>query len=351
MTRRPRFEILTSATFWGFTDQWAEYLCIEREGNGGVTLTSRSRQVLAEVGQYIDEEGELKLPSKIEGKKVWGIEGDFVLGESLVLHDGTSTITVQPGDTQLAADWLAERKWDTEPDFEEVWTVICAALLPPPGERAAPPRKPRARRAPAATPQPNNRRPTEIILRCSGYPNPGVMWFELVFIEMEKDSYSIYTQAGIVDKPGAELPKLIAKIERPLTWREAAKFVRAHGSAKVDPGAQVQVEAQGVETWQKDAIVHAMHPHWETDQFLRFQPDRDLKLLHDTLDGLVSEQSRKILSRLQDAACHGPLLHKSLSQIAKIVGAAIPIDAETLLEDIWAYHVNTTASACWRNTM
>jgi hypothetical protein len=84
MTKRPRFEILTSATFWGFTDQWTEYLCIERGRDGGVTLTSRSRQILAEVGQYIDEEGEKKLPSKIGGQKVWGSDGDFVVGEKLV---------------------------------------------------------------------------------------------------------------------------------------------------------------------------------------------------------------------------------------------------------------------------
>ena len=149
--------------------------------------------------------------------------------------------------------------------------------------------------------------------------------------------YSVYARAGNVDNLGAELPKLIAKKEAPLTWREAAKFVRTHGSAKIHPGARVEIEAHGVKTWQKDAIVHAMHPHWKTDQFLRSQPDRDLKLLHDTLGGLLSEESRRILLRLRYAACRGPLLHKSVSKIAMIVGAATPIDAERFLEDIWAY--------------
>ena len=43
-----RFEILLSATFDGAHDSWAEYLCLQRCRDSGVTLTSRAREILAE---------------------------------------------------------------------------------------------------------------------------------------------------------------------------------------------------------------------------------------------------------------------------------------------------------------
>ena len=40
------YEILLSGEFYGFGDNWTEYLCLARHPDGSITLTSRARQIL-----------------------------------------------------------------------------------------------------------------------------------------------------------------------------------------------------------------------------------------------------------------------------------------------------------------
>src|SRR5438128_1728911 len=89
------FEILLSGGFWGAHDFWTERLCMERHPNRSVTLSSRSNEILAEAGRYIDEWGHRKsLPRTINRKAVVGFDGDYVVGEKLLPHDGAAVITV-----------------------------------------------------------------------------------------------------------------------------------------------------------------------------------------------------------------------------------------------------------------
>ena len=66
-------EIILSGEFYGFVDSWTEYLCLERNPDGSITLTSRSREILAQSGRY-KERG--WLPATIRRKEVWGYDGD-----------------------------------------------------------------------------------------------------------------------------------------------------------------------------------------------------------------------------------------------------------------------------------
>ena len=49
---KQQFEILTSGTFYGFTDDWTEYLCLAHNPDGSITLSSRKRKILAEAARY-----------------------------------------------------------------------------------------------------------------------------------------------------------------------------------------------------------------------------------------------------------------------------------------------------------
>jgi hypothetical protein len=49
--------------------------------------------VLAEVHSFWGEDDELHLPAEINGQKVVGAEGDYVIGETLLPHDDEAVIT------------------------------------------------------------------------------------------------------------------------------------------------------------------------------------------------------------------------------------------------------------------
>ena len=73
----------------GWVDSWTEYLCL-KEIPEGFELSIRSHEILAEAMEYVDEEGEdLELPDKINGKSVYCRDGDFIIGEVLVVRPDT----------------------------------------------------------------------------------------------------------------------------------------------------------------------------------------------------------------------------------------------------------------------
>ena len=71
---------------YGWVDSWREYLCLEKLSEG-FELTIRSHIVLAESGEYFDEDGEeLELPEEINGNSVLGFDGDYIIGEELFIR-------------------------------------------------------------------------------------------------------------------------------------------------------------------------------------------------------------------------------------------------------------------------
>ena len=63
--RHAGLEILLMAEFDGAIDTWSEFLCIQRNDDGTITLSSRSRPILAEVSAYEDDEGKVTLPETV----------------------------------------------------------------------------------------------------------------------------------------------------------------------------------------------------------------------------------------------------------------------------------------------
>jgi hypothetical protein len=98
-----KFDVLLSGEFYGFVDSWTEYLCLARNQDGSITLTSRSREILAESGRYRQRGW---LPATIRRKEAWGYDGDYVVGQRLLHQDGDAEITVPQNQFHLAAEWL-----------------------------------------------------------------------------------------------------------------------------------------------------------------------------------------------------------------------------------------------------
>ena len=80
----PQFEVLITCEFYGSVDSWTEYLCFARNAEGSITLSSRSREILAEAARHRERD---RLPAAIRGKEVSRIDGNYVVGKRLLLHD------------------------------------------------------------------------------------------------------------------------------------------------------------------------------------------------------------------------------------------------------------------------
>jgi hypothetical protein len=217
-----QFEVLLSGEFYGATDSWAEYLCLARNPDGSITLTSRAREILAEAARYKEKD---YLPATIRRKDVWGFDGDYVVGQRLLPHDGGAELTVSQNQFDIAAQWLISRKWDREPEFGEAWARIRSALYGPeffspakplPLLRSMAPDRPReegmdrhtagysAKGGEGAPPQPDGHKPREIVIRCAGPSKPWIIWLELVFIEWSRTRFSVYARTGEAVDGGAD---------------------------------------------------------------------------------------------------------------------------------------------------
>ena len=214
-----QYEILLSGEFYGADDSWTEYLCMARNPDGSITLTSRARQILAEAGRY-KERG--WLPATIRRKEVWGYDGDYVVGQQLLPHDGDAELTVSRNQFDVAARWLSGRKWDSRAEFGEAWARsarLCMlrnssacqnpALAPQHSPRSFREGKFGGRPSRACTdagtaPQPGGHKPREIVIRCAGPSKPWIIWLEMIFIEWSKTSYSVYARTGEAVPGGAE---------------------------------------------------------------------------------------------------------------------------------------------------
>jgi hypothetical protein len=83
------FKVLLEGEFSGTRDFWTEYLCLARNADGSVTLSSRAHEILAEAAPYRERDW---LPATINRKRVCGFDGDYVVGGKLLLHDGGAEV-------------------------------------------------------------------------------------------------------------------------------------------------------------------------------------------------------------------------------------------------------------------
>ena len=84
-------------------DDALEHLCIETNPDGSVTLSAREHEILAELSNYIDNDGNEQVPDEICGCKVIGFGSQCIYGTNLVLRDrDESEITIYRGDVAVA---------------------------------------------------------------------------------------------------------------------------------------------------------------------------------------------------------------------------------------------------------
>jgi hypothetical protein len=358
---RKTFDVLLAAEFYGAHDSWTEYLCLARNPDGSITLTSRARNILAEAARYRERGW---LPATIKRKEVWGFDGDYVVGQRLLPHDGGAELTVSPNQFDVAAEWLIRREWHRQQQFGEAWAPIRSALYGPeffspekplplrPGMAADRSREEGVDRPKVdysqkgdegAPSQPGGSKPREIVIRCADPAKPWIIWLEVVFIEWSKTSFSVYARTGEALDGGAEFPGLMPRTPGRLSWRKVVQFVQSHDLAAVSSSDAQQIDIYGVRPWQRDIIAAAMMRLSTVVPFLSGLSDKELGSLHRRLGGFLSDESCGLLRQLAEATRSPLLAGKSLAEIAQLVGSPDPMDAGRLAKGCAAYLASRNA--------
>ncbi len=92
---------------------WDEYLCIERISNKEFELSIRSYEVLGELFEFQDEEG--NLPDEIDGASVVGSWEEFIIGGNLIPRsDEYGEVRFRDFENQDVFDWLGSVDWDSK---------------------------------------------------------------------------------------------------------------------------------------------------------------------------------------------------------------------------------------------
>jgi hypothetical protein len=357
-----QFQVILSSEFYGSHDSWTEYLCLARNPDGSITLTSRAREILAEAGRYREKD---YLPAAIKRKEVWGFDGDYVVGMKFLPHDAGAAVTVSQTQFDVAAEWLIGRKWDRQPEFGQAWARIRFALYGPEffspanplpllgsavGDRQS--EGPKRHGAGSSddrdggpTPQFNGRKPREIVIRCAGPSRPWFVWAEVVFLEWSRTSYSVYARSEQAIPGGAESPGLMPRTQGRLSWRTVLEFVRSHDLAAISRTDPKQIDIYGVRPWHRDVMAAAIMGLSTIVPFLSSLTEKELRSLHKQLGGFLSNVSAIVLSQLA-AVLRSPLLaDKSLAEVALLVGSPDAMDAGKLAADCTAYLDDRRAEA------
>ena len=61
----------------GSTDTWTEYLCLEKLKKG-FELTIRGYEILGQLSDYTDDDGNEDLPDEIYGEKVSNYDNEYI---------------------------------------------------------------------------------------------------------------------------------------------------------------------------------------------------------------------------------------------------------------------------------
>ena len=98
----------------GMTSTWDEFLCVALCDDHTVLLFTGRREVLADASDFYDEnKDEYDIPDEIDGKAVWGVKDDCVVGESIENYDDDA-LTLKSFDKAAVTDWLAKTDWKDE---------------------------------------------------------------------------------------------------------------------------------------------------------------------------------------------------------------------------------------------
>ena len=95
-------------------DTWSVYLLLVIHSNGTFEIGETQYEILGVNGDYLQEGGGSLLPEAIDGKKVFGVEGDYVFGGELSLEHTFSTLRFSKLIQEEMEDFLHSTGWNRE---------------------------------------------------------------------------------------------------------------------------------------------------------------------------------------------------------------------------------------------
>ena len=110
-----KVKILAVRTGSGMTSNWKEYLCLTYGDQQEYKIFEGRYNGLAEAREFYDDEAEeYELPEFIGRDKVFGVEGNYVVGGELTYFSDEQAVEFHlPGDQNLTS-WLEEFRWSAE---------------------------------------------------------------------------------------------------------------------------------------------------------------------------------------------------------------------------------------------
>lgn len=109
---------------WGMTSTWKEYLRLSQDDDGRAMLEVCRYEALAETPD--DEDWDGPLPEEIDGKKVVGVEDDYIVGGELARWDDR-TLTYSAADIDRAIRWIGSLHFKLTDDLiREVREAVAA---------------------------------------------------------------------------------------------------------------------------------------------------------------------------------------------------------------------------------
>ena len=108
----------------GSTDTWTEYLCLEKLKKG-FELTIRGYDILGQLSDYTDDDGNENLPDEINGEKISNYDNEYIYGSNLVINadDDGSVKFINPNEDDVR-EWLESVDWFGENIISDIEEII-----------------------------------------------------------------------------------------------------------------------------------------------------------------------------------------------------------------------------------
>lgn len=117
MTRQ---KIIATKFDYNMMDSWTVYLLIMQHFDGSFEIGGAQYEVLGLTNDFYNDVDELFIPSEIDGKRVVGIEGSYVVGGELSLEFSQyTTLRFFKINKDEIIDWLDLEGWSLDA-FDEI---------------------------------------------------------------------------------------------------------------------------------------------------------------------------------------------------------------------------------------
>jgi hypothetical protein len=110
---KQKFEVFSEKYDSNMMDTWTVYLLLVQHLDGTFEIGGAQYEILGTASDYSDEDGEILLSQEIDGKSVFGVEGDYVVGGELSLElSQYSTLRFTDFCREDIVDYLASEGWE-----------------------------------------------------------------------------------------------------------------------------------------------------------------------------------------------------------------------------------------------